>query len=66
MNVYTGLLFLQGHIADPGLFIEPVHFGPTFGNKVANARAARERWEEGDPLVLEDDPVPAGPGAEAA
>jgi hypothetical protein len=66
MNVYTGLLFLQGHIADPGLFVEPVHFGPSFGNKVANARAARERWEAGDPLVLEDGSVPVEAGIKEA
>ena len=66
MNVYTGLLFLQGHIVDPGPFAEPARFGPSFGNKVANARAARERWEAGDPLVLEDGSVPVEPDIKAA
>jgi hypothetical protein len=45
MNIYTGLLFLHGHIADPRLFDEGAEFGRTYGNSVANDRALRERWE---------------------
>jgi hypothetical protein len=47
MNVYTGLLFLQGHIVDASLFAE--HDGyrrSSYGNPAANARALRERWED--------------------
>jgi hypothetical protein len=64
MNVYTGLLFLQGHIADTGLFAE--HDGyrqSSYGNPAANERALRERWEnerrEHHPAGREDD-VAAG------
>ena len=46
MNVYTGLLFLQGHIADAGLFAGYDDYRqPSYGNPSANARALRERWE---------------------
>jgi hypothetical protein len=46
MNVYTGLLFLHGHIADARLFAD--HDGyrqASYGNPAANERALRERWE---------------------
>lgn len=46
MNVYTGLLFLQGHVADPTLFADDAGYGqPTYGNRVANERVLRESWE---------------------
>ena len=46
MNVYTGLLFLQGHIADPRLFDDDAGYGQaSYGNRVANERGLRERWE---------------------
>jgi hypothetical protein len=45
MNIYTGLLFLHGHIADARLFDSDAEFGRTYGNSVANDRALRERWE---------------------
>ena len=51
MNVYTGLLFLQGHITDAEAFAD---YGAGYGNRVANARAARERWERGEPLGLDE------------
>ena len=54
MNVYTGLLFLQGHIADAELFAD---YGAGYGNRVANARAARESWEKREPLELADEPA---------
>jgi hypothetical protein len=60
MNVYTGLLFLQGHIADASLFAE--HDGyrrPSYGNSAANERALRERWEnEGRAGHAAADPAP--------
>ena len=46
MNVYTGLLFLQGHIADARLFADDAGYGQSsYGNRVANQRGLRERWE---------------------
>ena len=46
MNVYTGMLFLQGHIADARLFADHDGYGqPSYGNPAANERALRERWE---------------------
>ena len=45
MNVYTGLLFLHGHIVDTRTFAAPADYGPSYGNKVANDRLLRERWE---------------------
>jgi uncharacterized protein (DUF934 family) len=48
MNIYTGLLFLHGHILDADQFAEPAHaaadYGPSYGNRVANARVLRERY----------------------
>ena len=49
MNVYTGLLFLHGYLTDPDLLAD---YGAGYGNRVANARATRERWERGEPLAL--------------
>ena len=47
MNVYTGLLFLKGHIADVGLFAGYDDYRlPSYGNSAANARALRERWDD--------------------
>jgi len=48
MNIYTGLLFLQGHIADARLFDGDAEFGRTYGNAVANDRHLRESWERRD------------------
>ena len=67
MNVYTGLLFLQGHIADAGLFTRRDGYRQSsYGNPAANERALRERWEserrEDLPAGREDDMV-AGPKA---
>ena len=46
MNVYTGLLFLQGHVVDASLFDDATGYAqPTYGNRVANERVLRERWE---------------------
>ena len=46
MNVYTGLLFLQGHVADPGLFDDDAGYRQrSYGNRVANDRVLRDRWE---------------------
>ena len=45
MNVYTGLLFLQGHIADPRLFDDPGYGQASYGNRVANERGLRDRWD---------------------
>jgi hypothetical protein len=45
MNVYTGLLFLHGHILDANAFADAPEYGPSFGNQVANERGLRDRWE---------------------
>ena len=57
MNVYTGLLFLQGHIADPGVLGDDAGYGAGYGNRVANARAARDSWERRDPIAAAADTV---------
>jgi hypothetical protein len=44
MNLYTGLLFLHGHLVDLAPFAEQPEYGPSYGNKVANDRVLRERW----------------------
>jgi hypothetical protein len=60
MNVYTGLLFLHGHILDAGLLADRDGYRePRYGNSAANQRALRERWEnerrEHHPGGREDD-----------
>lgn len=67
MNVYTGLLFLHGHILDAGLFGDRDGYRESrYGNSAANERALRERWEnerrEHHPAGREDD-VAASPKA---
>jgi hypothetical protein len=47
MNVYTGLLFLQGHIVDPSV-VDDGYATSSYGNRVANARALREPWGRED------------------
>jgi hypothetical protein len=42
MNVYKNLLFLQGHFTDPHM---DDGYGPTYGNRKANARTLRESWQ---------------------
>lgn len=51
MNVYTGLLFLHGHIADPSLFADASYATSRYGNKVANDRALREPWGREDDIA---------------
>jgi len=68
MNVYTGLLFLHGHIIDAGLFAEPEGYRQSsYGNSAANERALRERWEnerrEHHPAGGREDDVAAAPKA---
>jgi hypothetical protein len=49
MNVYTGLLFLQGHITDASLFADDAGYATArYGNRVANARALRQPWARDD------------------
>ena len=46
MNIYTGLLFLHGHVADASLFAGHDGYRQSrYGNSAANERALRERWE---------------------
>ena len=40
MNIFKGLLFLEGHIVDPRLLDDS--FGPQYGNQRASERAFRE------------------------
>jgi hypothetical protein len=40
MNIFKGLLFLEGHLVDPRLFDDS--FGPQYGNQRASERAFRE------------------------
>lgn len=43
MNIFKGLLFLQGYLNDPR---EAEHdYGPTYGNAQAFARQFAEPWE---------------------
>jgi hypothetical protein len=51
MNLYTGLLFLHGHIADPSLLDDTGYATSTYGNKVANARALRAPWGREDDVA---------------
>ena len=52
MNVYTSLLFLQGYLAHQSLAAD---YGPSYGNRVANDRLLRERWERDASRGREDD-----------
>jgi hypothetical protein len=67
MNIYTGLLFLHGHILDADQFAEPAHaaadYGPSYGNRVANARVLRERWERDNPPAGREDDIDDTPRA---
>jgi hypothetical protein len=66
MNVYTGLLFLHGHIVDPRLVAEPAPpaaYGTSYGNRVANARVLRERWEREQPRTGREDDIDGTPRA---
>ena len=68
MNVYTGLLFLHGHIADADLFADPATpaapgYGAGYGNRVANARSLRERWERAPAAGGREDDVDGTPRA---
>jgi hypothetical protein len=42
MNVYKNLLFLHGHFTDPRM---DDGYGPSYGNRTANARSLRETWQ---------------------
>ena len=58
MNVYTGLLFLHGHIIDAGLFAEPEGYRQSsYGNSAANER------REHHPAGGREDDVAAAPKA---
>lgn len=52
MNIFSGLLFLQGHISNTDLVnsladtTPAKDYGQTYGNKVANKKALRETWDE--------------------
>ena len=54
MNTYTSLLFLHGHIADASLVRA---YGPSYGNRVANDRLLRERWEPGERVPGREDDI---------
>lgn len=55
MNLFTGLLFLHGYVTDPDLLVD---YRAGYGNRVANAKATRERWERGEPRATADDGAP--------
>lgn len=44
MNLFKGLLFLQGHITDPGTLDDD--FGASLGNKAAAERRFRDGFAE--------------------
>ncbi len=52
MNIFTGLLFLQGHITNTDLAHSladrtPAEgYGQTYGNEIANEKQFRERWDK--------------------
>ena len=52
MSIFTGLLFLQGHISNADLAssladTSPAEdYGPTYGNQIANEKQFRERWDQ--------------------
>ena len=60
MNLYTSLLFLHGHIADPRVLAP---YGKSYGNRVANDRLLRERWEPGERLPGREDDIGSVPKA---
>ena len=53
MNLYTGLLFLHGHLTDATLFDDTSYATSSYGNKVANARALREPWGREDDVATD-------------
>jgi hypothetical protein len=44
MNLFKGLLFLEGYVTDPHLFDEP--FAPQYGNQRASERTFRGGFAE--------------------
>lgn len=62
MNIFKGLLFLEGHLADPTLLDDS--FGPHYGNQRASERAFREPFAASGParLPVPQDCSPAGCG----
>ena len=44
MNLFKGLLFLEGYVTDPHLFDEP--FAPQYGNQRASERTFRAAFAE--------------------
>jgi len=52
MNIFSGLLFLQGHVANSDLASSladntPAEdYGQTYGNQVANEKHFREPWDQ--------------------
>jgi hypothetical protein len=45
MNDYTGLHFAHRYLADPR---QATGYGASYGNRVANDRLLRERWDRLD------------------
>ena len=74
MNIFAGLLFLQGHIANTELASsltdkQPTEdYGQTYGNEVANEKHFREPWNQHrrdpslQPIRHRDAPCTAGCG----
>ena len=52
MNIFSGLLFMHGHITNPELAKrlagepETEDYGQTYGNHVANEKHFREPWDQ--------------------
>jgi hypothetical protein len=44
-NLFKGLLFLEGHVADPYLFAD---FAPHYGNQRASQRQFRSEFAEAE------------------
>lgn len=49
-DMYKNLLFLHGHFTDPHM---DDGYGPSYGNRQANARGLRERWQSPSEAVAE-------------
>lgn len=61
MDIFKGLLFLEGHYADSAFV--PEDFGAHYGNAAAAQRMFAERWAELDgPVAERAEPIEVGCG----
>ena len=67
MNVFTNLLFLQGHLTDPHLFDdEDERYAKGYGNRVASERYFAPLGHARREAGRNDAPAPAHPRPELA